>query len=333
MTTIKDIARSTGFSINTVSNALQNKDNVKKETKECIQKAAKDLNYIPSAIARSLVSKKTYLIALVIHSIEDPFYTELINHIEKFVYANNYKLVLFNHNEDIERQNMILDSIAEQAIDGIIINPALSDGSAIKKITRYNIPFVLLVRNYEEFSINFIGIDFKLGLRLVVNHFLKYDRKHILNICGSSVTQSSKTRLLGYKNALDANNIEYDPELVINRIDNEKHLWKQIDDLIKEKKSIDAIYCYDFYTTSMVLKYCKLNNINIPEDIALIGFEYDKFCENAYIPVTAIKYDLYGISENSWSVLKKLIESKNSSKMIQNTYTKPELIIRKSCGE
>ena len=74
-----------GFSVNTVSNAMRNKDNVKKSTKELIQKIAHDLNYIPNNIARSLVSKKSFLIALVIHSIEDPFYSELINHLEYLI--------------------------------------------------------------------------------------------------------------------------------------------------------------------------------------------------------------------------------------------------------
>lgn len=333
MATIKDIAKITGFSINTVSNALCNKNNVKRETKEYIQKIASNLGYIPNAIARSLVSKKTFLIALVIHSIEDPFYMELINHIEKLVYSNNYRLILFNHSENIERQNIILKSIVEQNIDGVLINPALSDESVIDQMNAYGIPFVVLVRNYENYQVNFIGIDFKLGLKLVVDHFLKYGRRRILNICGSDITQSSKMRLSGYKYALSTHNIKFDQKIIIEDIKSKEHLWYQIDSLIKFKKSIDAIYCYDFFTSAAVLEYCKINKIIIPKDIAVIGFEYDKFCDNSYIPVTALKYDTYGISENAWFILKKIIDSEDSLKLVQNLYTKPELIIRESCGE
>jgi len=333
MSTIKDLAKVTGFSANTVSNAIRNKSNVKRSTKEVIQKAAHDLNYIPNAIARSLISKKTFLIALVIHSIGDPFYTDLINYIEKFVYSSNYKLVLFNHNEDIERQNIILKSIAEQDIDGVLINPALSDNSIIEKIISYNIPFVVLVRNCEDHQVNFVGIDFKLSLKMVVEHFLKHGREKILNICGSDITQSSIMRLSGYKQALNLHGIEFCPELVIENIKNKEHLWKQIDALMKPIKKIDSIYCYDFFTTAEVLNYCKINKVNIPDDIAIIGFEFDMFCENAYIPVTAIKYDISGISKNAWFILENIINSKNSLNLVQSIYTKPELIIRKSCGE
>lgn len=150
MATIKDIAKITGFSINTVSNVLRNKDNVKKDTKEYIQKIARGLAYIPNNIARSLVSKKSFLIALVIHSIKDPFYTELINHIEGLIYFSNYKLIFFNHNENLQRQDTILQSILEQKIDGVLINPALSDKSVIEKLNTCGIPFVVLVRNYED---------------------------------------------------------------------------------------------------------------------------------------------------------------------------------------
>ena len=333
MATIRDIAKITGFSINTVSNALRNKNNVKKDTKEYIQKIARGLAYIPNNIARSLVSKKSFLIALVIHSIKDPFYTELINHIEELIYCSNYKLILFNHNENLQRQDIILQSILEQKIDGVLINPALSDKSIIEKLNTCGIAFVVLVRNYEDCQVNFIGIDFKLGLKIVVDHFLKYGRRRILNICGSDITPSSKMRLLGYKNALSTHNIEFDQELVIENIKSKEHLWHQMDSLIKIKKKVDAIYCYDFNTTAAVLEYCKVNNIKIAEDVAIIGFEFEIFCVNSYIPVTALKYNTNKISENAWSVLKKLIDSNNSLKMVQNIYTKPELIIRESCGE
>ncbi|MHB8280940.1 MAG: substrate-binding domain-containing protein, partial [Candidatus Humimicrobiaceae bacterium] len=89
----------------------------------------------------------------------------------------------------------------------------------------------------------------------------------------------------------------------------------------------------DFNTTSSVLKYCKTSNVKIPEEIALIGFEFEKFCANAYVPLTAIKYDTDKISEAVWSILSKLIDSNNSVKTVKNISTKPELVIRESCGE
>ncbi|MCL4416957.1 MAG: LacI family transcriptional regulator [Actinobacteria bacterium] len=201
MGTIKDIAKISGFSANTVSNALRNKDNVKKSTKDVIKKIAQDLNYVPNNIARSLVLKKSFLIALVIHSIKDPFYSELISHLEDLIYSSKYNLILFNHNEDLQRQDRILRSILEQKIDAVIINPALSDKNVTEKLKAFNIPFVLLARYYKGCQANFVGIDFKSGMKKVVDHFVKYNRRHILNICGSDVTHSSNMRLIGFKNA------------------------------------------------------------------------------------------------------------------------------------
>lgn len=333
MVTIKDIAKTTGFSINTVSNALCNKSNVKRSTKEIIQKAASNLNYIPNAAARSLVSKKTFLVALVMHSIGDPFSLELIKYVESFVYSSSYRLILFNHNDNIEIQNIILKSVIEQGVDGVLIIPALSDKNVIEKLNGSGIPFVVLARNYEDYQTDFVGIDFKSGLKIAVDHFLKYNRKRILSICGSDITPSCNMRLAGYKYALRTHNIEFDQKLIINNIKSKEHLWNQIDSLIKSETTVDAIYCYDFFTTASVLEYCKINNINIPKDIAVIGYEFDLFCDNAYVPVTALKLDLYGISENAWSILKKMIDSNDPTKIVQNIYTKPKLIIRKSCGE
>ena len=333
MGTIKDIAKISGFSANTVSNALRNKDNVKKNTKEIIQKIALDLNYIPNNIARSLVSKKSFLIALVIHSIKDPFYSELINHLEYLIYSSEYNLILFNHNEDRQRQDRILRSILEQKIDAVIINPALTDKTIVEKLKAYDIPFVLLARYYKGSQANFVGIDFKSGMKKVVDHFIKYNRRHILNICGSDITHSSKMRLIGYKNALRIHNIEFDQDLIIEKIRSKEHLWHQLEDKIKIKKKVDAIFCYDFNTTSSVLEYCKINNIKISEEIAIIGFEFERFCVNTFVPLTTIKYNTDKISEIAWSVLKNLMDSNKTSTNFQSIFTEPELIIRESCGE
>jgi LacI family transcriptional regulator len=333
MSNIKDIAKISGFSANTVSNALRNKDNVKKKTKKLIQKIARDLNYVPNNIARSLVSKKSFLIALVIHSIKDPFYSELIDYLESLIYSSEYNLVLFDHNEDIQRQDRIIQSILEQKIDGVIINPALSDKSVVEKLKAFNIPFVLIVRNYDVDQNNFVGIDFNSGMKKIVDHFVKYDRRSILIICGSDITHSSQMRLIGYKNALIKNNIEYDQDLVIERFNSKEHLWRLLEDRIIIKKKANAIFCYDFNTTSSALEFCKINHIIIPSELAFIGFEFENFCINSYIPLTTIKYDTDKISEIAWSVLKNLIDSNNSLKIYQNIFTDPMLIARESCGE
>lgn len=333
MGTIKDIAKISGFSANTVSNALRNKDNVKKSTKDLIQKTARDLNYIPNNIARGLVSKKSFLIALVIHSLEHPFYSELINHLENLIYSSEYNLVLFNHNDNRERQNKILQSILEQKIDAVIINPALTDKSVAEKLKAFNIPFVLLARYYKGSQANFVGVDFNSGMKKVVGHFIKYDRKHILSICGSDITHSSRMRLIGFKNALRIQNIEFDQDLIIEKIHSKEHLWQQLEDKIKIKKKVDAIFCYDFNTTSLVLEYCKINNIRIPEEVAIIGFEFERFCVNTYVPLTTLKYNTDKISEITWSVLKNLMDSNKSLTNFQSIFTEPQLIIRESCGE
>jgi LacI family transcriptional regulator len=241
--------------------------------------------------------------------------------------------VLFNHNEDIKRQDRILQTILEQKIGAVIITPVLSDTTAVEKLKSCNIPFILLARNYKDFKADFVGIDFDYSMGKVVDHFVKYGRKNILNICGSNATHSSKMRLSGYKNALKAHDIEFDNELVLENINGKEHLWNQLDTLIKIKKKVDAVYCYDFNSTSAVLEFCKINSIKIPENIAIIGFEFKEFCINTYVPLTAIKYNTDEISEKVWLILNKLMAPTGTPKKIENIYTKSELVIRKSCGE
>jgi len=169
MVRLKDIAKLTGFSINTVSRALNNKAEVKKETRRKILRVAKELNYQPNALARSMVLKKTNLVGLVISEIKDPFYSQLTSVIENYVYSNNYKLILYNTNEDPNREVQIINLLLQQKADGIIIIPTQKNKNIIKKLVNDNYPLVIISRKFNSFNANSVISNFEQGVFNIVN--------------------------------------------------------------------------------------------------------------------------------------------------------------------
>jgi family./Bacterial regulatory proteins, lacI family. len=155
MATIKDVAERAGVTVTTVSRVLNNRGYISEKTREKVYEAMKELNYQPNELARSLYRKKSYLIGLLIPSVAHPFFAELTNYIEYYAYQNDYKILLCNSGQDVEKEKEYIDMLKRHQVDGIII------GSHTLKAEQYinvNLPIVAIDRYFSE-KIPYVASD------------------------------------------------------------------------------------------------------------------------------------------------------------------------------
>ena len=189
-TTIKDIARKAKVSHTTVSRALNNKSRIKSETKEKILSIAKELNYRPDFIARSLVMRRTKTLGLVITTIANPFYTELSQGIETTAIRLGYNIILCSTNYDLSTEKKYIDMLQSKGVDGIILTSAHMGDPNILGLAEEGFPTILVNRRtYHPVvrnKVDYVGVDNIRGGFLAVEHLIRLGHKRIGVIGGSS---------------------------------------------------------------------------------------------------------------------------------------------------
>ncbi|KXZ39715.1 transcriptional regulator, LacI family [Alkalithermobacter thermoalcaliphilus JW-YL-7 = DSM 7308] len=328
--TIKDIARLAGVSTTTVSKIINNKhDSISKDTTEKVIKIMKDNNYVPSTIARSLVTKKTKTIGLIIPDIVNPFFPELARGAEDKANKEGYNLIICNTDEDIQKEDRYVAMLVEKMVDGIIFTASSQRVDDFKLLKNANIPIVLVDRDVKGSHISSkITVDNFMGAYEGTKHLIEQGYKKIIFITGSLKNKTSLDRLNGYKKALDEHNIKFSYENVIEGSYKSEWGYNAVNFILKQNKNFDALFCGNDLIAIGAIKALKENDIKIPQDVGVLGFD-DIYISRIIDPqLTTIKQPIYEMGYKSVQTLIDILEKK--SKKVKDIVLVPKLVIRSS---
>lgn len=330
--TIKDIANYTGLSITTISLVLNDKENrIPQKTKDRIFEAVKELNYSSNKIAVGLKKKRTYTIGLIIPDISNTFFSILAKGVEDACRKVGWNLILCNTNEKHSYDMQYIQVLADKGMDGILYTMASdSDDNNIKDsihlMENLNIPFVMIDRYVEGENIVSIATDHIKGGYLATKHLIDLGHKNIACITGPLNLIDSQNRLLGYKQALEKASIAYNPELIFEGM----YTLQSGAEAIKflSGKQYTAIFAFNDMSAFGAYKELNNRNINVPNDISLIGYDNIFFSNLLNVPLTTINQPIYEIGIEA---TKLLVNKESSANNKGNHITlEPEIIIRSS---
>ena len=190
--TLKDIANDTGFSINTVSRVLNNKDNIADKSREQILRSAQKLGYVKNSLAGSLRSGSSGTIAIIISDVSNPIFGSLVKEIDALLRMKNYCAFILNTNEEKDlEQNAVYVAIGKK-VDGVILCPNQQSRASIDLLTANNVPYVLMGRHFENEPENAVVWDDRRGGYLATTYLIRTGRKDILFLNGPQYISSSK---------------------------------------------------------------------------------------------------------------------------------------------
>jgi len=328
MVGIKDIAKECKVSATTVSRALNNSKEISKKTRDLILKTCEEKGYTPNSAARSLILNKTNMIGLVIPDITNQYYAYVSKGVSSYLEKIGYGLVFCNSDRNKENENRYIDFLAQRRVDGIILIPVKPKAEDYRKIIK-NVPVVMADNYVNDLEVSYVGNDNYAGARKVVAHMLRQGYRKIGVISGDESSSASNERLKAYKDLLIENNIEINNDILLNSNATFEDGFKLSEILVKQK--VDAIFTINDSVAMGVMKYCHMNNIQLPKDLGIAG--YDDIEEAAMLPVplTTVHQRKFELGR---TVAKVLIDEINNNKSAkQKIILQPELIIRKSCNE
>ncbi|MPQ31037.1 LacI family transcriptional regulator [Clostridium estertheticum] len=328
MVGIKDIAIECNVSATTVSRALNNSKEISKKTRELILKTCEEKGYIPNSAARSLILNKTNMIGLLIPDITNQYYAYVSKGVSSYLEKIGYGLVLCNSDRNKDNENRYIDFLAQKRVDGIILIPVKPKASDYKKIIA-NVPLVMADNYVKDLEVSYVGNDNYVGARKIVSHMLRQGYRKIGVILGDESSTASNERLKGYKDILTENNIEISNDILLNSSANFEDGFKLAEVLINKK--VDAIFTINDSVAMGVMKYAHMNNILIPKDIGIAGYDDIEQASMLTVPLTTVHQKKFELGKIAAKILIEEINNHNTLK--QTIILKPELVIRKSCNE
>ena len=199
--TLQDIAEATGYTINTVSRALKNKEDIARETCLKIQRVAREMGYVRNYIASSLRSGRTKTLAMIIGSILNPFYSILCGLIQEEAVRLGYSLMILCSNDDPDTETKLVEMALSRQVDGVLITPCSFESPALSTLRSSGIPFVLLSRFLEGEKDDCVICDDEHGGYLAGRHLLERGHTHLAMFSFHHVVYSSRKRFEGFQRA------------------------------------------------------------------------------------------------------------------------------------
>lgn len=331
---LKDIARVANVSEATVSLALNNSKLVKEETRNRIKNIARELGYSPNAMARGLARQKSGTIGLIVPDIESAYYGKLVRCIDQDVREAGYGLILAISNDKPEVEKKIISSFISQRVEGIIITPinkVNKDLSYMKQLEKHNIPFVFVTAHYPGVDAPCVMVDLEDGTYKLVKYLLSLGHRNITFLAGSQKVITTSYRVNGYKKAFKEEGLNVDETNFIkcDRL-NYEEAREVTAELLREKKNIDAIITINDMMALGVINTLKEDNIWIPEDVSVAGYDNTIFSTISSVPITTVHQDIEKMSWNSVNMLVNILKEGNVK--TKSILIKPELVIRESTG-
>ena len=328
--TIKDVASIAGVSIATVSRVLNGKPGIKPATIQIVLKTAKDLNYSPDYVARSMITKRTSTIALVIADTANPFYADTAKTIERIARLNDYSLIVCNTDNKASIQKKIIEMLKQKKVDGMIFGSVRLSDPPVHELIQEGYPCILYHRALKNSEGNFIGSDNEKGVNLVINHLYKLGHRRIGFISGPSIFSTGMERLSSYINSIKKLGLEHIPYLV------QEGGYKLTKTTVAVKKLINlpspptAIFASNDFMALQVMDIILKEGYRIPEDFSIVGYDNILFASHQRIQLTTVDVQISEAARLAIENLLNIINRKSEQIKPIKIIIEPKLVIRAS---
>jgi len=329
-TTLADVAREAGVSHQTVSRAVNDKGEIDPDTRARVLEIARRLDYHPNYFARSLVTRQTTTIGIIIPDITNPFFSEIVRGVEDCAREHSYNLFLCNTDEDPQREASSLDSLLEKRVDGVILcSSRLEESDLVSKLEEY--PFAILINRDIQSTLDNVAVisfDDTLGAQLAMSHFIEQGHRQIAFLAGPRRSHSGEKRREGYTSSLRKNGIRILPNYVLPCEPNIESGHQAAQTLLAAHPEVTAILCYnDLIAIGACLAGKSLGRA-IPNDLSIIGCDDIPMAALFRPRLTSLRSPKREAGRNALQALIEMMQGKQASEI--SMVISPELIVRET---
>lgn len=330
---MKDIAADLGVSIVTVSRAFRDFPDIAKETKLRILERAREVNYRPNLMARSLVTGRSSLIGLIVPDLIHPFFSEVAKSLSAMLRRKNYFVIISSSENDPRLERDEIDHMLAHHPECFVVASCQRSTDSLKQIVESGVPLILLDRSFKNFNSNFVGVnDYRVG-QLATEHLLAEGFKRVAHIRGP-VTDIGNCRARGYWDTIRRNDLSLREDYVIfvdEPCDSNGEILgtKAMDQILDLLPRPDAIFCYNDTVAVGAMERAFEAGLRVPKDIAFVGCGNFHYSDKLRVPLSSIDQKARQLGERAAKLATSTL-TRPSSTRFRTVVLEPELVVRES---
>ena len=343
MVTIRDVAKDSGFSATTVSIVLNNAPlarYIPTATKKRIEGAAKKLGYRPNLFARSLRSRRSHTVGVMVFDMTDPFCTLVLRGIENSLYQASYLPILTDVQNERARFERYLKMLLDRRVEALIVlaNWLFVNIDVLGDLEKSNIPTVMIGRELKNDSISSVIVDNELGGYTAVEHLYALGHRKIAFIRGPKSLTDSAPRWKGVKAFAKARGLEIDPRLAVD-LPESRHPtssfetgYKLTEEMLKAKRPFTALMAFDDMTAFGAIRALSRAGLRVPQQCSVVGFDDVAAASLCTPPLTTIRQPMEAMGAMAASIVLEGISAMLEKRELPAVHRKlaPELAVRDS---
>jgi LacI family transcriptional regulator len=325
---LKDLAKALNLSVSTVSAALKNRSDISAATRKLVLEKAREMNYQPNWLARSLVTRKTQVLGVVVPDLSRSFFTEVAKGIDIEASKAGYQLVICNTGEDQQREDRELTTLIGKHVDGLILASARPPGSRLSHhLLTAKVPFVLVDRYFS--GVSFVGCDDEKIGRLATGHLIAQGYRRIAHIRGPNIS-TAIGRWKGYLGTMRKHGLRVPKEYVVEApYHEESNAADAMAQLLRLPTPPDAVFAASDPIAIGALQAIFRASLNVPQDVGVIGVGNARYGPFLRVPLSTINQHRTEIGKTAATVLLEQIKGKSKSRN-KVVLIEPTLIGRES---
>jgi LacI family transcriptional regulator len=272
--TLKELAARAEVHPSTISRVANSDPGLRiaPETRQRIEALLRETEYRPNGIARGLKLRQTFVLAVVIPDITNPFFAALFRGVEDGALARGYNVLLCNTDGSPERQRSHLQSLHARRVDGVILASSVLKDPSVRWLRHQRIPHVLVNRFSDEGQDAFVGADDTLGARVATAHLAELGHRRIGHLAGKATVSTGLARRRGYLEALEEKGLSTDPRLVVEAGYTEEGGARATERLLAMEDRPSAIFAVTDMSAIGAVGAARRMGLRIPQDVAIVGY-------------------------------------------------------------
>jgi LacI family transcriptional regulator len=329
MVSIREVARTAGVSVTTVSHALNRTRFVSDDTRSRIEQAVRSLGYVPSAVARSLKHNATRTLGVLVPNSSNPYFAEIIRSVERHCHTEGYNLVLCNSDDDIQRQAVHLRVLAERRVDGLVLVAAGDDAHVSEALAELPLPVVLVDREIDGAgNADLVECDHAGGAELATRHLLELGHTRTVCIGGPKSLRPSQQREAGWRRALAAAGQAVAAQDVVRGDFTPRSGYAALKRLLRRRDRPTAVFACNDLMAIGALHAAQEAGLEVPGQLSIVGFDDIELAAYTMPPLTTVAQPKEAIGTETARLLLERVRGQRDQ--ARRAVLQPELRVRAS---